>query len=41
MLKNIKATYQIMVKKMFKQQIGRNVKAYMEDIIMKSRIANS
>lgn len=35
-LKNVRATYQIMVKKVFKSLIGRNMEAYRDDIQVKS-----
>ena len=36
-LKNAGATYQRLVNQMFKKQIGRNVKVYVDDILIKSR----
>ncbi|CAL1400208.1 unnamed protein product [Linum trigynum] len=36
-LKNAGATYQRMVNNVFQQQIGRNVEAYVDDLIVKSR----
>nr|XP_009392748.1 PREDICTED: uncharacterized protein LOC103978625 [Musa acuminata subsp. malaccensis] len=38
-LKNAGATYQRVVNKMFAAQIGRNVEVYVDDMIMKSRMA--
>ncbi|XP_009385521.2 uncharacterized protein LOC103972866 [Musa acuminata AAA Group] len=38
-LKNAGATYQRAVNKMFAPQIGRNVKVYVDDMIVKSRMA--
>lgn len=35
-LKNARATYQWIVKKVFKNQIGRNMKAYVDDMLVKS-----
>ena len=35
-LKNARATYQRLVNKMFIQQIGRNVKVYVDDMLIKS-----
>ncbi|XP_058211645.1 uncharacterized protein LOC131323822 [Rhododendron vialii] len=35
-LKNVGATYQRLVNKMFKQQIGRNVEVYVDDMLVKS-----
>ena len=36
-LKNIGATYQRLVNKMFNKQIGRNMKVYMNDMLVKSK----
>lgn len=38
-LKNVGATYQKLVNEIFKNQIGRNVKVYVDDMLMKSLIA--
>jgi len=35
-LKNVGATYQRLVNKMFRDQIGRNVKVYVDDMLVKS-----
>ena len=35
-LKNIGATYQRLVNKIFKQQISRNMKVYIDDMLVKS-----
>ncbi|GLT55178.1 hypothetical protein SLA2020_283220 [Shorea laevis] len=35
-LKNVGATYQRLVNAMFKNQIGRNVKVYVDDMLVKS-----
>lgn len=35
-LKNMGATYQRLVNKMFKTQIGRNVEVYVDDMLVKS-----
>jgi hypothetical protein len=35
-LKNARATYQRLVKKRFQKQIGRNVKVYVDDMLVKS-----
>lgn len=39
-LKNIDATYQRMVNKVFQDQIGRNVEAYVDDMVNKTRQGN-
>ena len=36
-LKNMKATYQRMMNKVFKKQIGRNLEVYVDDMLIKSR----
>ena len=36
-LKNARSTYQRMVTQMFKSQIGRNVEAYIDDMVIKSK----
>ena len=36
-LKNVRATYQRMVTRMFKEQISETVKVYIYDIVVKSR----
>ena len=36
-LKNVGATYQRLVNKMFTQQIGQNVEVYVDDILVKSK----
>ncbi|XP_073131635.1 uncharacterized protein [Henckelia pumila] len=38
-LKNAGATYQRLIDKVFKQQIGKNIEVYVDDILVKSRIA--
>lgn len=38
-LKNVRATYQRLVNKMFINQIGRNVEVYVDDILVKSLLA--
>lgn len=35
-LKNIRATFQRMINKVFAQKIDRNVEAYINDVVMKS-----
>ena len=36
-LKNTRATYQRLVNRMFSHQIGRNVKVYIDDMLVKSK----
>lgn len=36
-LKNAGATYECMVDKVFKDQIGRNVEVYVDDMVIKSK----
>ena len=36
-LKNAGATYQILENRMFSHQIGRNVKVYVDDMLVKSK----
>ncbi|KAG1347440.1 putative RVT_1 domain-containing protein [Cocos nucifera] len=36
-LKNVGATYQCLVNKIFKEQIGRNMEVYVDDMLVKSR----
>ena len=36
-LKNAESTYQRMVNKMFKEQLGRNMEAYIDDMVVKSK----
>ena len=36
-LKNVGATYQRLVNKMFSKQIGRNMEVYMDDMLVKSK----
>ena len=36
-LKNIGATYQRLVNKMFNKQIGRNMEVYVDDMLVKSK----
>ena len=39
-LKNVRATYQRMVNKVFQSQIGRNLEVYVDDMITKSKHAS-
>ena len=36
-LKNVGATYQILINKMFNKQIGRNMEVYVDDMLVKSK----
>ena len=36
-LKNAGATYQMLVNKMFSQQIGRNMEVYVDNMLVKSK----
>ena len=36
-LKNAEATYQRLVNKMFREQMGRNIEVYVDDMLVKSR----
>ena len=36
-LKNTRATYQYLINKIFKAQLGRNLEAYVDDMIVKSK----
>ena len=36
-LKNVGSTYQRMVTKIFKEQLGRNMEAYIDDMVVKSK----
>ena len=36
-LKNVGATYQRLVNKMFNKKIGRNMEAYVDDMLVKSK----
>ena len=40
-LKNARATYQRMVDKLFKHQLGRNMEVYIDDMIVKSKVAST
>lgn len=35
-LKNVEATYQYLMDKVFEPQIGRNIEVYVDDVIIKS-----
>lgn len=41
MLKNARTTYQKMVNKIFKYKMRRNIKAYIDDIIIKRKTVNT
>lgn len=36
-LKNVRATYQFLINKNFKIQIGHNIEAYIDDMLVKIR----
>ena len=36
-LKNVGATYQILINKMFNKKIGRNMEVYVDDMLVKSK----
>nr|XP_019709981.1 uncharacterized protein LOC109506525 [Elaeis guineensis] len=38
-LKNVEATYQCLINKIFKEQIGQNMEVYVNDILVKSWVA--
>ena len=40
-LKNARATYQRAIQMCLDQQIGRNIKAYIDDVVVKSKTTNS
>nr|XP_018677261.1 PREDICTED: uncharacterized protein LOC108951976 [Musa acuminata subsp. malaccensis] len=40
-LKNVGVTYQRMVNKLFKHQLGRNMEVYVDDMIVKSKVATT
>ena len=40
-LKNAGSTYQRMVTKMFKEQLGRNMEAYIDDMVVKSKVVEN
>ena len=37
-LKNVRATYQRMMTKMFEPQLGKNVEVYIDDMVVKSKL---
>ena len=37
-LKNARATYQRMITKMFEPQLGKNIKVYIDDMVVKSKL---
>lgn len=40
-LNNVGSTYQRMVTKMFEAQLGRNMEAYIDDMVVKSKLAEN
>ena len=39
-LKNVGSTYQWMMTKMFEPQLGRNIKVYIDDMVIKSKVVS-
>ena len=39
-LKNTRSTYQRMMMKMFESQMGKNIEVYIDDMVVKSKIAS-
>ena len=39
-LKNARSTYQRMMTKMFEPQLGRNIKVYINDMVVKSKVVS-
>ena len=39
-LKNVRSTYQRMMTKMFESQMGKNIKVYINDMVVKSKIVS-
>ena len=39
-LKNARATYQRLVNMMFKEQIGKTIEVYIDDMLLKSKVAS-
>ena len=39
-LKNAKSTYQKMMTKMFKTQLGKNIEVYIDDMVVKSKVVS-
>ena len=39
-LKNVGSTYQRMMTKMFKSQMGKNIEVYIDDMVVKSKIVS-
>ena len=39
-LKNVGSTYQRMMTKMFKPQLGKNVEVYIDDMVVKSKLVS-
>ena len=37
-LKNVEATYQRMMTRMFEPQLGKNIKIYIDDMVVKSKV---
>ena len=39
-LKNARSTYQMMMTKMFKAQMGKNIEVYIDDMVVKSKMVS-
>ena len=39
-LKNVGSTYQMMIIRMFKPQLGKNIEVYIDDMVVKSRVVS-
>ena len=39
-LKNVGSTYQMMMIKMFEPQLGKNIKVYIEDMVVKTKVVS-
>ena len=39
-LKNVRSTYQKMMTKMFEPQLGKNIKVYIDDMVVKSKVVS-
>ena len=39
-LKNARSTYQRMITRMFKPQLGKNIEVYIDDMVVKSKVVS-